>query len=194
MSPTIFTKVTILSLLFLSVASAQVSSREPKNWKSGTPIGLESSPFLLDRVLQETVRHEILDTNTVLLIAQSVPLSEHEQTLFQVAPDSAGSDIWLYTLGREWTQGCEQFGERLNKYVLARADGHTRACLLEGLTNRTSLAAKSDPDLQLLASNYPFLLVTWFRKAETGATTNKAGVPSRSLAVNSNSVRRTSSM
>lgn len=179
MSVTFSAKAVIWMLLCCGVVAAQVSSTAPKHWKSGSPVGLGSSGFELDRELRDTVRREILDTSTVRLIAQSVRLTEHERTLLLVAPGPVEEEVWLYTLGDEWGEGCSRFAERLGAYVLARLDGHTRACLLLGMTNRPSI---SDPDLKILSANHPLLPISWFRKAESGTTTNKAGqVASRSM-------------
>ena len=175
MSTVTRTDIAVLLLLCCCTVSAQVSSSAPKHWKSGSPVGLGSSGFEFSLKLGEILRGEILDTNTVRLIAESVQLSEHERTLFLVAPDCISQDVWVYTLGDEWSEGCGRFAERLNAYVLARMDGHTRACLLAGLTNRMAIAAISDPDLRILSTNYPLLPVWLFHKAETGTTTNRAG-------------------
>lgn len=176
------TKIVALLLLCLCMASAQVSSTAPKHWKSGSPVGLGSSGFESNHELRDTVRREILDTNTVRLIAESVHLSDHEKTLFVVAPDRIGAEVWLYTLSDGWSEGCSRFTERLGAYLLARMDGHSRACLLVGITNRPLLASIADPDLRILATNYPILPVSLFHKSESGTTTNRAGqVASRSM-------------
>jgi hypothetical protein len=157
-----------------SMVPAQVASKEPSHWKSGSPI-FTSVGFKLDHGLQDAVRREILDTNTVGFIAESVGLTPHERKLFLVAPGPVEEQVWLYTLGEEWTEGCNRFGERLNAYALARTDGHTRACLLAGLTNRPALASISNPDLRILSTNYQLLPVWLFHREETGTRTNKAG-------------------
>lgn len=169
------TKIVALFLLCDCVASAQLSSVVPKHWKSQFPVSLGSSGFESDRKLQEAVRYEILDTNTVRLIAHSVHLSEHEKTLFMIAPGDIGDEVWFYTLGDEWSEGCGRFAEQLGAYVLARMDGHSGACLLSGITNRPSIASIPDPDLRILATNYPTLPVSLFQKSESGTKTNKAG-------------------
>lgn len=172
-----------LWLLCLTTVISQVSSTEPKNWKSASPIGLGSSSFLHDEKLAETVRQEILDTNIIELIARAVNLSVQDRTLFQLA-SSGGNDVWLYRLNDKWSDGCDRFTEKLGAYIQARGDGHTRDCLLNGITNRQSISVIKDPDLRILATNYPIMPVSWFKRGETGTTTNKAGqVASRSMSM-----------
>ena len=182
MSPTSYVKITTLLILCHAAASAQVSPTAPKHWKTASPVGLNSSDFMFDHKLREAVRGELLDTNTVCSIAKSVEVTEHEQTLFQVAPGPVEEEVWLYQLSNEWGVRCDRFAARLGEYVLARMDGHTSECLLTGIANRQSLSSISDPDLLIVATNYPILPVLWFKKAQSGTTTNKAGqVKSRSI-------------
>src|ERR1044071_1196267 len=101
MTASSYLKVVALLALSYSTASAQVSSTAPKRWKSASPIGLDASDFMYDHNLRETVRREVSDTNTVRLIATSVGLTDHEQTLFQIAPGPVEEELWFYRLGDE---------------------------------------------------------------------------------------------
>lgn len=153
----------------------------PKQWKGGFPIDLDPVGLDSNPNIREAVRREILDTNTIATIAQSVQITAQDKTLLLVAPD-LGEGVWLYMLSDEWTDGCRRFAAQLNSYVQARLDGHTQNFLLAGLTNRPDIAAIPDPDLRILATNYPVLPVAGFQKAESGTRTNKAGqVVSRSM-------------
>jgi hypothetical protein len=175
-------KAAVPALLSCSAALAQVSATAPKQWRCASPVGLNSSGFAGDHTLREAVRRELLDTNTVRLVATSVGLTEREQRLFQVAPGPIEDDVWLYVLGNEWTEGCARFADRLGGYVLSRMDGHTRTCLLTAITNRQPVSSVSDRDLLIVITNYPMLPPAWFRKVDSGTTTNKAGrVASRSV-------------
>jgi hypothetical protein len=175
-------KAAVPALLSCSAAMAQVSATAPKHWRSASSVGLNSSGFAVDHNLREAVRRELLDTNTVRLVATSVGLTEREQGLFQVAPGPVEDEVWLYVLGNEWTEGCARFADRLGGYVLSRMDGHTRTCLLTAVTNRQPVSSVSDRDLRIVLTNYPMLPPSWFRKVESGTTTNKAGrVASRSV-------------
>ena len=176
MSAASLKKIVPMLLLCYCSASAQVSSTAARHWQRASPVGLGPPGLQLDQnLLRDTVRREILDTNTVRLIGQSVGLTEYERTLFQVAPDPSGEDVWFYTLSDESSEGCRRFAERLGAYVQARMDGHSRACLLDGITNRPIPATLSDSDLRILATNYPILPVSLFHKTDTGTRTNKAG-------------------
>jgi hypothetical protein len=171
----------VLLVLCYSPATAQVSMTAPKQWKSGFPVDLDPVGLGSNPNIREAVRREVLDTKTVEIIAQSVQITDHDKTLFLVAPDP-GEGVWLYMLRDEWTDGCRRFATQLISYVQARLDGHTRNFLLAGLTNRPDIAAIPDPDLRILATNYPVLPVDGFQKAESGTRTNKAGqVVSRSM-------------
>jgi len=184
MTAILLIKAAVPVLLSSTVALAQVSATAPKHWESASPVGSDSPGFGEHHNLRETVRRELLDTNTVRLIATSVGLTEREQGLFQLAPGPVESGVWLYVLSKEWTDGCARFADRLDSYALSRLDGHTRICLLTSITNRQSVPSISDPDLLIVLTNYPILPASWFRKAESGTTTNKAGqVASRSMTV-----------
>jgi hypothetical protein len=156
-------KAAVPVLLSCGAAMAQVSATAPKHWNTASPVGLDSSGFAEDHNLRETVRRELLDTNTVRLIATSVGLTKSEQGLFQVAPGPVEEEVWLYELGKEWTEGCARFADRLGSYVLSRMDGHTRACLVAAITKAQPVASISDPDLLIVISNYPMLPASWFR-------------------------------
>ena len=176
MSAADLTKTVPLLLLCYCSAFAQVSSTAPTHWKTGSPVGLGASGFELDPELRDKVRREILDTNIIHAISESVQLTEDDKKLFVVAPGGANKEeVWLYSLTDKWSGSCNRFGEQLNHYVLARMDGHTRECLLLGITNRLADSNIKDAYLWILATNNPVLPVTWFKKADSGTTTNKAG-------------------
>src|SRR5262245_12445423 len=100
MKPSTMNKVSagkLLSIelfLFCWPIFAQVSSIPPQKWTSATPIGLGPEIFRVElshNTLQR-LRQELLDTNTIRLLAKSGGLNEEDLATFQISPwpDSGG--------------------------------------------------------------------------------------------------------
>jgi hypothetical protein len=169
--------------LFESSVLGQVSHTAPKKWKSCTylDLGLDISRLQLALNGPESIRQELLDTNTVRLIANCSGLSEEELSTIQVAPWEGTDRLALYQIGRS-EKAFKVLSEQLRNYIRTRKEGHTRAFLLAALTNRASPLSISDPDLRALATNRPLLAVSWLKKEKSGTSTNKAGtVVSRTI-------------
>jgi hypothetical protein len=131
----------------------------------------------------QVVRQEILDTNTIHLIAKSSGVSEEDLATMRVAEDPAFKGVWLYQVGGS-QRAFKVLSEHLRNYMGGRAGGHTRAFLLAALTNRATPSAISDPGLRAIATNRPSVPVSWLRKEDSGTSTNKAGqLVSRSLSM-----------
>jgi hypothetical protein len=170
---------TILCVGFLALcyaSSGQVSSTAPKKWTSATHLdfAIGFSQLKLSHNSPELIRQELLDTNTVRLVARFAGITGAELSTIQVAPWPDTGWPTLYQLGKS-ENAFKILSEQLGTYVRARQEGHTRAFLLAALTNRVQPSSIADPDLRVLASNRALLPLSWLRKAESGTTTNKAG-------------------
>lgn len=177
---------TILCVVLLAMFCAslgQVSSTAPNQWTSATHLdfGFGFSKLELSHNRPELIRQELLDTNTVRLVARFAGITETELSTIQVAPWSGTGWITLFQLGKS-DNAFKIMSEHLGSYVRTRHEGHTKAFLLAALTNSASSSPISDPDLRVLATNRTFLPLSWVRKEESGTTTNKAGtVVSRTI-------------
>ncbi|PWU11835.1 MAG: hypothetical protein C5B50_22500 [Verrucomicrobia bacterium] len=166
----------IFGLLRFS-CSAQVSSAEPAHWMSATPVlsGLTSlSGLNLSHNSSQQIRIELLDTNTVHLIAKRAGLTATDLATIELGPSPAVGDVTLYQL-RKPDKAFNAMAEYLMVYVQAREEGHTREFMMAALTNSTSPLAFTDLDLGVLALNRPLLPVSWIKKIDSGTRTNKAG-------------------
>jgi hypothetical protein len=175
--------IVCVGLVLRSICSAQVSSTPPRKWKSAASIdfGLGISRLKLSHNTPDVVRQEILDTNTVRLIAASWGLTEADLATVQVSQEPGYGWVQVYQLGNS-ERAFKVLSEQLRNYVRAREEGHTQAFVLAALTNRVAASTLSDPDLRAIATNRTLLPISWLKKAESGTTTNKAGtVVSRTI-------------
>jgi hypothetical protein len=157
------------------VGAQEVSPRPPRNWKSAAHIdfGSDFSRLKLSHNTPEAIRQEILDTNTIRLIAKSGGLTDEELRTLRVAQEPGYNWVQVYQVGNS-DRAFTALSERLRNYVRAREEGHTRAFVLAALTNRAS-SSTLNGDLQAIATNRALLPLSWLKKAESGTTTNKAG-------------------
>lgn len=165
-----------VGLLALCCASlGQVSLTKPKKWATATDLTYHSLHNLeLSNNIADIIRKELLDTNTVRLVARHAGITEAELSTIQVAPNSSREGVSLFQLG-ESKKTFDIMAEQLRRYVCARGEGHTRGFLLAALTNNVRPSAISDPDLRILSTNQALLPLSWLRKVESGTTTNQAG-------------------
>jgi hypothetical protein len=169
--------IVCIGLVIRCICSAHVASTPPQNWKRATPIYLGSgfSHLNLSHNSPEVVRQEILDTNTVRLIATFSGLTEADLATVQIVQEPGYSWVEVNQLGNS-EKAFNVLSDELRNYVRAREEGHTRAFLLAALTNRVAASAISDPDLRAIAANRTLLPISWLKKLDSGTTTNKAGV------------------
>jgi hypothetical protein len=161
---------------FAVTAAVVMAATAPRNWISATTIhfGLGAS-LKLSHNSPETIKQEILDTNTVRLIAKSNGLSDQDLSTVQIAQPSAGRN-WVDIYHVEGPERAfKLLSEQLRNYVHAREEGHTRAFLLAAITNRAEASTISDPDLRAVATNRVMLPISWLKKISSGTRTNKAG-------------------
>jgi hypothetical protein len=161
---------------FAITAAVAMAATAPRNWIRATTIHFSLGASLkLSHNSPETIKQEILDTNTVRLIAKSNGLSDQDLSTVQIAQPSAGRN-WVDIYHVEGPERAfKLLSEQLRNYVHAREEGHTRAFLLAAITNRAEASTISDPDLRAVATNRVMLPISWLKKARSGTTTNKAG-------------------
>ena len=177
------TTIVCVGFVLRCICSAQVSSTPLRNWKSAALIdpGFGFSRLKLSHNSPEVIRQEILNTNTVRLIAASTGLTDADLATVQVAQEPGYSWVQVYQLGNS-ERAFEVLIEQLSSYVRAREEGHTRAFVLAALANRAAPSTISDRDLRAIATNRALLPVSWLKRAESGTSTNKAGrVASRTI-------------
>src|SRR5262249_37915161 len=104
-------------LMFGGMAVGQVASLPPKHFKSATPIELRSvTRVQLSHNSPDAIRQELLDTNTISVIATGTDLTGQELATMVIAPDPADSEVWLYQVGdsdRAW----DLFGSKVKLYA-----------------------------------------------------------------------------
>jgi hypothetical protein len=164
------------ALVLQCICSAQVSSTPPRNWKSVAPVsfGFGSSRLELSHNSPDAIRQELLDSNTVRLIAASSGLKDTDLATVQIAPGPDNLGIGVYQLGNS-DRAFTILSDEIRRYAQARLDGHTRDFVLAMLTNRVAPSTISDPDLRVIAANRTWLPVSWLKRVESGTSTNKAG-------------------
>ena len=155
---------------------AQVASTPPQHWKRETPLNIGMGFYRVDLSYNspEAIQQEILDTDTVRLIAKSGGLSDEDLATVQIAQEPRFNWVGLYQLGNS-EKAYNILSEQLRNYVRAREDGHTRAYVMAAITNRTEASMISDPGLRAIAEKQHLLPLSWLKLAESGTITNKAG-------------------
>ena len=140
-------------------------------------------PLKLSNNSPDVIRQELLDTNTVRLIAKSAGLSDADLATMQVVREP-GTD-WVQVYHRQNSQRAStKLSDHLRRYVQAREEGHTRAFILAASTNRVAPSTISDPDLRAIGTNLTLVPLSWLKRVESGTTTNKAGaVATRTLSI-----------
>jgi hypothetical protein len=160
---------------FAVAAAVAMAATAPRNWISAVTIDFHLGWSLkLSHNSPEIIRAEILDTNTLQLIAKFNGLSDQDLTTVQIAQPSVGKFVWFYHVESP-ERAFKVLSEQLRSYVHAREEGHTRAFLLAALTNRVAASTISDPDLRAVATNRGMLPISWLKKTSSGTRTNKAG-------------------
>jgi hypothetical protein len=165
----------IVAALLLGCAGfAQVSSVPPTNHWSAVPIGLRRR-VEVSHNQPDVIRRELLDTNTIRVIAESTGLRKDELATIALAPDPVDGQLWLYVTKESdrATKANGVFAKKLQFYVWGRLDGHTRGFLLNALTNRVQLAGDADPDLRALLEQRPDLAGSLLERGESGFYTNQ---------------------
>jgi len=167
-----------LALVFaaFSIATAAVMpATTPKPIRATTiDFGWHRGFLKLSHNGPKAIRQELLETNTVQLIAKSNGLSEQDLSTVQLAQESDGNWLMLNQINTPET-AFKVLSEQLRNYVRARQDGHTKAFLLAAITNHVEPSTISDPDLRVIASNRIMLPLSWLKKRGSGNSTNKAG-------------------
>ncbi len=128
----------------------------------------------LPELSPDVIRRELLDTNTVRLIARHAGISDAALSTITIKPLKKWRLVRIHSDGT-YTRTFDILGKQLTEYARIRGEGHTRSYGLELLTNRTQVLDAVHPDLRLLATNQHPLLLSWLVKAKEGTTTNKAG-------------------
>jgi len=122
----------------------------------------------------EVVRQEILDTNTLRIIAATSGLTDADLASVQIVQKPGRSWVDIYQVGPS-EKALNVLSEELRNYARARDEGHTRAFALAALTNRVDPSTISDPDVRAIVTNRAPLPASWLKRAESGTRTNKAG-------------------
>jgi hypothetical protein len=163
-----------IAFLFGCTCSGQVSSTPPRHWTSSTTldIGMGFFRLQLSNNSPEAIRREVVDTNTVRLIAMSSGLSDEDLATVQLVQKPPDHWIWLYQIGNS-DRAFKKLSEQLSSYVRTREEGHTRAFVMAALTNRVQFSKVLDPDLRVLATNKPLLALSWLKKSGSGTMTNE---------------------
>src|SRR5205823_4837248 len=127
---------------------------------SATPIALGPEIFRveLSHNTPERIRQELLDTNTVRLLAKLGGLTEADLSKVQIAPwpDARGTEVALYQLGKS-EQPYSLLAAQLDRYLHARLEGHTKEFLMAAITNRLQPSSISDIDLRALVASQPLV-------------------------------------
>lgn len=155
---------------------ALVTSKPPFWWKTASALdgGFDASQLKLAHNRPEVIRAELLNTNTIFLIAKWARLTETDLATVQVVKAPNRPWVELYQLGRS-EKAFKVLSERLRSYVVARQQGHTKEWLVGGLTNKTLGSSSADPDLRALATRYPLVPFSLLTKSSSGTITNQAG-------------------
>jgi len=170
-------------IIFLSSTgdSRGQSSPAQKTNRTGTYINVSSEVSggpKLPHNGPDAIRKEVLDTNFIALIAKSAGITQEQLAMLELTPGPAKTEIW-YALPTSVTSAessaIERFSERLQHYVRERMNGHTKECLLAGLTNKVG----SDINLQWFAANYPLLPSSWARITRDEAVTDSGNTARR---------------
>jgi hypothetical protein len=153
-----------------------VASTGPEKWTSAQhlDLGFGYPQLRLSHNMPELIRQELLDTNTVHLVARFAGITGAELSAIEVAPSRDRGCVRLYPLGRS-DKALMVLSEHLRRYIRVREEGHTREFALAVFAHRVQASSISDPHLRVLATNQAPLPLSWVRRAESGTTTNKAG-------------------
>src|SRR5438093_1312647 len=94
--------IVCLGLFLQCTCSAQVSSRPPRNWTQASVIelGLSFSRLKLSQNAPEIIRQEILDTNTLRLIATYSGLTDKDLATVRVSQEPGFDWVQVYQLGK----------------------------------------------------------------------------------------------
>jgi len=162
-------------LLLFFASSAQISTKAPDQFISASSpdLGFNISHIDLSYNHLEQVDQELLDTNTIRIIAKGSGLTEEDLKTIVIAPWEGSTQPSLFQLKKP-NKAFRVLEARLRDYVECRAGGHTRAFILTALTNTIPPLIK-DPELRILATNQPFVPLTLWRKGDSGTYTNRAG-------------------
>ncbi len=164
----------ICSVAFVLAYSgfAQVASVAPKGQWSVTPIGLVAvSRVEVSHNSPVVIRQELLNTNTIGLLAASTGLPTEELAKLAVAPGPVEEELWFYN-ARGSEKAAKLFGEKLQFYVRGRLSGHTTGFLLSTLTNSRPLQP-TDPDLRALLGRRPELPAHLLKRSDFECKTNR---------------------
>jgi hypothetical protein len=155
------------------VGFCQVSEVVPLNWKASTIIEQDKSPVRLQlpHNSSDAIRQELLDTNTLRMLAKGARLTESDLATVQVAPWPETGWVALFQTGKP-DKAYAALEKRLKGYVAAREEGHTRGFLLAAASAPLDLGRVSDPALHFLVSNQVFFSFSAIKRMASGTYTN----------------------
>jgi hypothetical protein len=174
----------VAGLVTFAVATFSQVSTIPPSHGSGGPIDVEPK-VRLSHNTAEQISRELLDTNTVGVICNSLKLTEEERQSFLVAPGFGNVGVWIYLAENGRADVFKRFAEQLEAYVSCRSAGHTRECLIAGLTSQTPKNLIEDEDLRILLEKQPLLPASWFKRTGSGYSTNKTEGSPKELVIDS---------
>jgi hypothetical protein len=153
----------------------------PTNFTKRNSITIGSSTFAtkLPHNSPEAIIKELLDTNTLRLIAMAKELSEKDLESVQLArfgdtKETEFIDISLCQIGNSG-KAFELLNPILRQYVEGREEGHTREYIISAITNQPVNPSVPDRDLRAIMSKRKLIAASWLKKTDAGAITNKAG-------------------
>ena len=160
-------------------ASAQVSSKAPLIYYGVTEIigrGVISLPDLSRNGPDNSkeIRKELLDANTIRLIAEANGLTKADLATVEIAPGFDTNGLAIYQIHRP-DKAFKILSEQLGEYVSNRKEGHSKSFLLIALTNRLHVSTITDADLRTLMTNRPWLAVSLLKRTSSETVTNTAG-------------------
>ncbi len=163
----------LATLMGLSGAAlGQFATNAPDGWGQGCLLSIGSSLIRTSQNRPEDIRRELSDTNLIQFFARVGGLSPSDLESIRIVP--VGTELGLFR-PEVARQACIALGLRMDFYIKAREDGHTRAFVMSWMTNAVRPLSVSDPDLRTIALNRPQLPIAWMKKTGAGTETNKAG-------------------
>lgn len=126
----------------------------------------------------ESLRRELLDTNTILLVARAAGVKSNELVGFRVGPGLSEDSLNLFVSQKADDAKYKPFSEMLDYYIESRLNGHTKEYVDASLNykiDKMNLVHPIDPDLQLLINNQPLIPSKWLKKMGESRITDTTG-------------------